>query len=345
MRKVLIGLPLHGAALANFLPERGISERALQGFACSVWDYAGAASLHGAPDLTGLQQTIGKALGESADLIFVGSDIVLFDDTITRMLEVAASDPMIAFVSPRMNGPTSHVLPLGGANDPQEFHARARRLAPRMPETSYAPNVVAACFYARCEVVRDFGGEDTARALDDLVIRANRCGYRAAIANRAYAYSTKDLRLNALASAALDRHLASPTERAIRLLCQVETGKPALGFDFSTIGCLKNGTSEYSVALLAAFAKLFAGHYGIDVLCGEDAWDFHHLAGIPGIRRVPVEDDRPYAAIVRTSQPFTIQSLALAPSRGARSCDADDRSCHRVATPRTAAAIVVDRRQ
>jgi hypothetical protein len=307
MRKLMIGLPLRGGPPPDFLSEPAIGELAQRGFVCSVWDYSGAGPANG------LRRTIGRALGESADLIFVGSDVVLFDGTIARMLEVAASDRMIAFVSPRLNCPASHVLPIGDADDPHEFHARAQRLAPRLPETTYAPNVVAECFYARSEIVRDFGGADG--AMEDLVVRANRCGYRAAIANRAFAYSTRKLPQNATASAALNRHLASPAERALKLLCQID--RPALAFDFSTIGQLKNGTSEYSVALLATFAKLFAAEYGIDVLCGKETWDFHDLAGIPGIRRVAIEDDRSYAAIVRTGQPFTIESLALAPSRGA----------------------------
>ena len=323
MRKVLIGLPL--AHSSNFSPENLVRELAKKGFDCSVVVYS---------DRFGdAEQIISRALSESADLIFVDRDIVLFEDTIGRMMDVVASDPMIAFVSPRLNCPASHALPLSAASgDPHEFHELARRLAPRLPETTYAPNVIAACFYARHEVVRDFGvlkltSGDDGQAINDLAIRANRCGYRAAIANRAYAYSTKERSQNSLGSgamshndhlAALDRHLNSPTERALRLLAQCETSAaPTVAFDFSTIGTLRNGTSEYSVALVANFARLFADRYRIDVLCGQDAWDFHGLSGVHGIRRASVEQDKPYAAIVRTSQPFTLESLALASSRGA----------------------------
>src|SRR3954468_378418 len=315
MRKVLIGLPLRGGSSASSGRECSIRKLADKGFDCSLFYYE-LASLDG-------KQIVGRALCESADLIFVGPGVVIFDDTIERMLEVAASDSMIAFVSPRLNHPASHALPLASASsDPRELHRLAQRIAPWLPEAAYVPNVIASCFYARHEVMGDLGFIPEGEAINDLAIRANRRGYRAAIANRAYAHSTEPHVETPLApdaiGAAQERHLTSPAERALTLLCQCETDAPlALAFDFSSIGTLKNGTSEYSVALVSAFAKLFADRYRIDVLCGEAIWDFHDLAAIPGIRRASPDDDRLYAAIVRTNQPFTVESLALASSRAA----------------------------
>jgi glycosyltransferase involved in cell wall biosynthesis len=316
MRKVLIGLPVRGGCSASSDRECSIRRLANKGFDCSRQYYGSTSSADA-------KQIIGRALWESADLIFVASGVEIFEDTIKRMLEVAASDPMIAFVSPRLNHPASHALPLASpSSDPRELHRLAQGIVPRLPEVTYVPNVVASCFYARHEVIRDLGFTSEGEAINELAIRANRRGYRAAIANRAYAHDTNARTETPPASdgisAALDRHLTSPAERALTLLCQCETNAPlALAFDFSSIGTLKNGTSEYSVALVSAFAKLFADRYCIDVLCEPATWDFHDLAAIPGIRRAAPEDDKLYAAIVRTNQPFTVESLALASSRGA----------------------------
>jgi glycosyltransferase involved in cell wall biosynthesis len=319
MRKVLIGLPLRDGCSASSDRECSIRKLAHKGFNCSLQYYEPACAVDA-------KQIIDRALCESADLIFIDSGVEIFEDTIERMLEVAASDPIIAFVSPRLNDPASHALPLASASsDPREVHRLAQRIAPRLPEATYVPNVIASCFYARHEVMCDLDGFESdgdvsEHAINELVIRANRRGYRAVIANRAYAHSTNartETPPDAL-GAALDRHLTSPAERALALLCQCETDAPlALAFDFSSIGTLKNGTSEYSVALVSAFAKLFADPYRINVLCEQATWDFHDLAAIPGLRRVSPDANQLYAAIVRTNQPFTVESLTLAPLRGA----------------------------
>src|SRR4051812_32597074 len=266
MRKVLIGLPLRGGSSASSDRECSIRKLADKGFDCSLFYYELASTIDA-------KQIIARALCESADLIFVGPGVVIFDDTIERMLEVAASDSMIAFVSPRLNHPASHALPLAFASsDPHELHRLAQRIAPRLREAAYVPNVIGSCFYARHEVMRDLGFIPEGEAINDLAIRANRRGYRAAIANRAYAHSTEPHVETPLApdaiGAAQERHLTSPAERALTLLCQCETDAPLalafdLAFDFSSIGTLKNGTSEYSVALVSAFAKLFADRYRI----------------------------------------------------------------------------------
>ena len=316
MRQVLIGLPLAGAH--NFDLAGSASRLAEKGFHCSVVHY-------GAPGAPDARKLIEQALCQSADLIFIDPSIVLFEDTIEHMLAVAASDPMIAFVSPRLNSPASHALPLSGTStDPRARHRLAQRLAPRLPPATYVPNVATSCFYAKHDVMRGFRLDRTntniAQAIGDLVIETNRRGYCAAIANRTYAYDTRECPpiSDGDGNAALGRHLRSPGERALKLLAQCETGDaPAVAFDFSTLGKLHNGTSEYSITLVAAFARLFGNRYRIDVLCAQDAWRFHGLDEIVGIRRASAEDDCAYAAVVRTSQPFTMESLALASSRGA----------------------------
>src|SRR5205085_12344648 len=55
---------------------------------------------------------IARAIERKADLILVNSDVVLFEDTVHEMLEVAESDPMIGFVSPRTNDTTICTFPL-----------------------------------------------------------------------------------------------------------------------------------------------------------------------------------------------------------------------------------------
>src|SRR5829696_1108363 len=168
MRKILIGLPLRGGSSASSDRECSIRRLADKSFECSLLYYEPASRIDA-------KQIIARALCESADLIFVGPGVVIFDDTIERMLEVAASDSMIAFVSPRLNHPASHALPLASASsDPRELHRMAQRIAPRLPEADYVPNVIASCFYARHEVMRDLGFIPEGEAINDLAIRANR---------------------------------------------------------------------------------------------------------------------------------------------------------------------------
>src|SRR5262245_23348684 len=135
-----------------------------------------------------------KALQRNADIVLINSDVVLFEHTLCEMLEVAASDPMIGFVSPRTNDTTICTFPLPGSNDgPAESFNRFRSIASRLPRVTYAPTAVGFCLFIKVNILRMFGCFDLlfGQGYDeenDLILRANRCGYRAVIANWAYAY-------------------------------------------------------------------------------------------------------------------------------------------------------------
>jgi GT2 family glycosyltransferase len=283
------------------------------------------------------------ACRETRDVILVNADTETFPGTLANLVAVAHSDPQIAFVSPRSNNASLCSLPHldGGIPSTQdEAYARWRLLSRTMPPYHFAPTAVGFYLYIKHLVIANFGLLDTAFGAgyeeeNDLILRANKAGYRAVVANGAFAYhagsasfSLTDLDLSAhrdnnLQAVAqrhpeflplLRRYERSPHFRAEALLERClpsATGRLTLVCDLSSLGCHFNGTSEQSVAIIANLCARHRTSFEVSVICSEAAFKFHGLDQYDDLRRheperLPTER---FSIAVRLGQPFDLEAI------------------------------------
>lgn len=283
-------------------------------------------------------QAFARAVGRGEDVLLLNSDTVLFPGTVREMLAVAALDPMIGFVCPRSNNATLCTLPAGAEPLPPDEAWQAFRAASvALPRMTYVPTGVGFCMLIRMPLLAELGGFDAVYGRgyneeNDLVMRANRYGYRVALANRAFVWHHGEASFGQLEVARsereqtnaqvlqarypeytelITRYFQSPAWRAERLLSEPPAGGPGLriGFDFSDFGTYHNGTFEAGLRLLDAAIRHWPADVSIDVYMTEAAWCFH---GSPGGGRIDRHDPpsaRTAHAVLRMGQPFTPRSL------------------------------------
>ena len=130
------------------------------------------------------------------DVLLLNSDTIVFPGAIREMQRVAGLDPMIGFVSPRSNNATICSFPPQPEFhqlSPEESYAVFRELSGYLPEYHYVPVAVGFCLLIKFQIMDEFGLMDEIYGRgyneeNDLIMRANRCGYRAVLANHAFVY-------------------------------------------------------------------------------------------------------------------------------------------------------------
>ena len=220
------------------------------------------------------------------DVILVNADTETFAETLKNLINAACSDPQVGFASPRSNNASFCSLPHfhGGAiATPAEAYRRWKTLSRTMPPFHFVPTAVGFYLYIKNEVIANFGYLDLDFGLgyeeeNDLILRANKAGYRAVLVNNAFAFphagsasfNLLDMDLRAHQGANLDkmaerhreylplikRYEASPHFRAESMLSHAappESGRLKIVFDLSAVGPDFNGTNEMSIAIIAAF--------------------------------------------------------------------------------------------
>lgn len=276
------------------------------------------------------------------DAILLNSDTYVFKGAIAELQAVAYSDPMIGFASPRTNNGTLCTLPHSSARQTLTSEAGFRRfnaISGALPRLSYVPTAVGFCLYIKWKILAEFGLFDPIYGRgyneeNDLVMRANRYGYRAVIANRAFVWHQSEASFSQTGGgrAALEEqnaailasrfpeyprlihaYFSSQAYRAETLLeglCPDADGRLAIAFDFSSFGTYHNGTFEAGKRLLAAALACWPPSISIAVVMGEAAWRFHGIGDLGSVEWVePSCSDRTFAAILRFGQPFEIAHL------------------------------------
>ncbi|MDE1173229.1 MAG: glycosyltransferase [Parvibaculaceae bacterium] len=291
------------------------------------------------PRNSGFVQTMNLAMGEAierhCDIILLNSDTFVFPGAFAEMARVAALDPMTGFVNPRSNNATIASFPHQEkfrTMEPEQGFAAYRALARYLPEVSYVPTAIGFCLLIRHAIIAEFGVFDEIYGAgyneeNDLVMRANRCGYRAVLANKAYVWhegeqsfassgTPKALREEKNRAILLARYPeykqltenfhSSPSYRAEYLLGTLlpgDDGRLDVAFDFSSFGPYHNGTFKAGEQLLRAAASAWAGTFNLYVLCMKSTYEFHNYASCGAEWRDP-KDTRKYAAIFRVGQPY-----------------------------------------
>jgi glycosyltransferase involved in cell wall biosynthesis len=264
-------------------------------------------------------------LDPDSNLVFVLGGTLLTQGALAEMLRIAASDSMIAFVAPRTNGEgistLPHVSPAGG--QPIRDKARFDQLSRRLPSFGLVPFVTPSALWVSGRVLAEFGPIDWVqlpRWLEGLQMRANRCGYRIALANYAYAWQPSPM--PSFRTGHLDkdfverdrlrhRHEASPEYRAEALLGELVPAATAIRvtLDLSAFTAHHNGTFEAGIRLLESAVNEWSTEWLIDAIMTEGAWTFHGMNRFPRIRRIDLDDSALSAVVLRIGQPFTTSDL------------------------------------
>jgi len=298
------------------------------------------------PHNLGFVKSVNRGLREAvmagADVVLLNSDTIIYRDALTEMGRVAYADSMIGFVSPRSNNATICSFPHQGefrTLQPAESFAVFCELSPYLPEFHYAPTAVGFCMFIKLEILREFGLFDEVYGKgyneeNDLVMRANRCGYRAALANRAFVYhfgetsfavsetpkSVHEERNAALLASRYPEYLEHVhsymqsghyrAEILLRGLLKDAQSRYDIVFDFSTFGSYHNGTFEAAKQILIHAAESWRDIFNIYVLIDEDPARFHGLHKISGVYRVPTNTSAVFAIAFRFGQPFQFEVIA-----------------------------------
>lgn len=291
----------------------------------------------------GFVDTINKAFNLSKqaerDIIILNSDTRIFPGVVSELCEIAYQDPMIGFVSPRSNNATICTLPHTADTKelrPDEHYDNFLKIKSALPRYQYVPIAVGFCLYIKWIVIAEFGGFDKIydkgyNEENDLIMRANRCGYRAVLANHVFvwhegeaSFSVSDISKNERESknrrvllsrypeyaVLTQRYFGSPEYRAEGLLDCLAGDGITIAFDFSSFGDYHNGTFEAGKKILQAAARTWPSEIKLVVYTSDAAWDFHKLAEIPRACHFRPDDTAELPlAVIRMGQPFDIETL------------------------------------
>ena len=266
---------------------------------------------------------------------------MVFPGSIAEIRRVAYLDPMTGFVSPRSNNATICTLPHPAEftqRPPSEAYANWRELAKYLPDYHYVPTAVGFCLYIKGAILREFGVFDEIyghgyNEENDLIMRANRAGYRAVLANHAFVYhagessfsvavTPKQLLEQENAQILKDRYpeylvgvesyllsVHYEAERMLTAMLPDRDGRLDLVFDFSSVGPYHNGTFEAAKRILQWAATLWRDRFNLYVMVSPEALKFHRLAQLPGVSFVAPDTDRVFAVAFRIGQPFSYEQL------------------------------------
>jgi GT2 family glycosyltransferase len=279
------------------------------------------------------------------DVILVNADTETYPDTLKNLVDAACSDSQIGFASPRSNNASLCSLPhfYGGVVANQaEAYQRWQVLSRTMPAFHFVPTAVGFYLYIKNEVIANFGYLDPEFGIgyeeeNDLILRANKAGYRAVLVNNSFAYhagsasfNLLDMNLRAHQGANLQKMVERHQEylplikryersahfRAETLLSQVlpsASGRVKIVFDLSAVGPHFNGTNEMSVAIIDGFYERHASVFDINVICSQDAFEFHKLDRHEGLRRheADLQTLERFAIGVQLGQPFSVHAISV----------------------------------
>ncbi len=288
------------------------------------------------------------AVKEERDVILLNSDCLITPGALTEVISVSQIDEKIAFVCPRSNNASIASLP----NEAQKQNLSSKvafdafsRVFQDLPRFTYAPTAVGFCFLAKWQILSDFGFFDEIygkgyQEENDLVLRANKAGYRAVLANHAFVWhegsqsfkvakgepKKRDAKnLQILTSRypyylkLVQRFMNSPERRAEELLVEARLrDKPLVVFDFTHIGTYFNGTFEAALQITRNTVATANSKFKFGIMVDIPAWHFHGLDKWVNVFRIdPADDSLRAAAIIRIGQPFTAAQLNRVFSRGA----------------------------
>jgi glycosyltransferase involved in cell wall biosynthesis len=112
------------------------------------------------------------------------------------------------------------------------------------------------------------------------------------------------------------RYEGSAHFRAEALLSHVlpsASGRFKLVFDLSAVGPHFNGTNEMGMAIIHGFYERHAATFDFNVICSPEAFKFHKLDRLEGLRRhdVDLQTAERFAIGIQLGQPFTVHAISV----------------------------------
>ena len=293
-----------------------------------------------------VNQGLEAAIAAQNDVIILNSDTQIFPRALAEVVRVAYLDPMIGFVSPRSNDATLCTLPHDAKDlsaTPITHYERYQVLAKYLADYSYVPTGVGFCLFIKWTVLAEFGGFDHLYGQgyneeNDLIMRANRSGFRVALANKAFVFHIgeatmrhhsvgRDKLEEGNKKLLLDRYPyydrlihnyhESPEYRAEQLLTPLlDREEPHICFDLSAFGTYHNGTFEAGLATLKAASLVWPKNIQIIVCISKEAWAFHGLGIDARLRRIDVhQPNEKFSAVIKYGQPVSANCISRVLSR------------------------------
>lgn len=295
----------------------------------------------------GFVKTVNKgikfALELNADVLLLNSDIILTLGSISEICAVAKLDPMISVVSPRSNNaticnsPYQDTFRLLDYNKSLAAHSALKHYLPR---TTYVPTAVGFCLYINKNMLLEFGNFDEIyeggyNEENDFIMRCNRFGYRAVLANKAFVYHIgsisfsksevkKEPREEKNRKVLVSRYpeyipsvhryfngIDFEAQSKLSGFIPDDKGKLKFLFDCYNIGPYHNGTFELAIKVIKHYVQAFHSKYTFYVACSHDALTFHSMDKIAGLNYCWDEERKiaPFAVAVRLAQPFALETI------------------------------------
>lgn len=264
---------------------------------------------------TATQRALDLAIAARQAVLLLPDGITLLPGALAELAAALETQPMAGFVAPRL-------LPATAAL------ATMRRLAPSLPRFIAATLPPPGALLLRATMAAEFGPLDPAygdptTALADLVLRANRCGHRVLVANRALAQQAAPSGAAASAPAmaslverhpslprSLDRDAAASEVEA--LLVPLAAERPSVVFTCDYLPCVRNGTAELVAPTIAAFAQRHGAAWQVLVAGDAEVLHFHGLDRLPGVEPLTLSEATrraPFGAAIRLCQPHNLADL------------------------------------
>jgi GT2 family glycosyltransferase len=282
------------------------------------------------------------ARNEKRDVILVNADTQTFPGTLKALVEVAYSDDQIGFVSPRSNNAAFCSLPHSNRDlrpDPAAAYQRWKTLSRTMPLYHFTPTAVGFYLFIKHLVIANFGllNEDFGTGYEeenDLIMRANKGGYRAAVANHSFAYhigsaSFEALGLNVEAQRSnnakriakvypeflplMRRYQSSAHFKAEELLGELlesTDGRIKIVFQLPKPLPRIEGAMHVSVSIARALCERFRPMFDVNVLSAKRCEDIAEFSGTEGLRWHSEGTPERFAIAVHFGLPFSVDELS-----------------------------------
>jgi glycosyltransferase involved in cell wall biosynthesis len=282
-----------------------------------------------------VNQALRCAVERKSDVIIFHPEAAVSSGALTELCQVADLDPLIGFVRPRSNQGSICSLPHEDqlrSHSASEWEVQFRKLSAYLPRFQFIPAGSGPCLYVKHCILEEFGFldeshgqpgncEESLSQESDLIMRANRCGYRVALANRAWVSDLRERRENAELttlkqrypeySRSERRYLNGERYEAERLLVGLlpkPDGRLDLLLDLSSVGTHHNGSCVLCKRILATALRLWPD-FNIHVMVSDEARRFHDLDRFQGAQFVPLDVQKRFAVALRLAQPFQLEHI------------------------------------
>lgn len=282
-----------------------------------------------------------QAVARGSDALLLNSDTLLYPGAVREMQRVANLDSMIGFVSPRSNNATICTFPQQSRYadlSPDQFNEIFQHVSAHLPEFHYVPTCVGFCLYINHFILSEVGFFDEVYGKgyseeNDLIMRANRFGYRAVLANRAFVYHIGEMsfRESEIPKSVHERrnfalltkrypeyreHISDyfrgahwEAERLIAGLIPDGDGRIDVAFDCSHVSKHHNGTFHVLAKVIQEAALSWGDRFNIHVIANEGVAEFHQLTSIPGVLLDSTDTNRVFGIAYRVGQPFDYKAF------------------------------------